>query len=109
MYGRAPGRMDFGALFSQHAWRPIRNCPGRYALAAGAVAVSPRELVSTAQSQEFRCAAARDPVIVTALPDGGLISYKRADGSFLHTLSTAEGFARKLAQLGITLDARVSG
>lgn len=30
-----------------------------------------------------------------------LISYARADGSYCHTLGTAEGFARKLAALGI--------
>jgi hypothetical protein len=35
--------------------------------------------------------------------DGGLISYARSDGSFVHTLATPEGFARKLAALGIDL------
>ena len=32
-----------------------------------------------------------------------MISYKRDDGSFLHTLNTEEGFERKLKQLGIDL------
>jgi len=41
--------------------------------------------------------------VVTPLVTGGLISYKRRDGTFLHTLNTAEGFARKLADLGIEL------
>ena len=31
---------------------------------------------------------ARDPVIVTPFEDGGLISYRKADGLFLHTLNT---------------------
>jgi len=44
---------------------------------------------------------ARDPVIVAAFEDGGLISYRQADGRFLHTLNTREGFERKLDQLGI--------
>ena len=48
-------------------------------------------------------AAARDPVHVAALDGGGLISYARPDGSWAHTLNTPEGFARKLAQLGIVL------
>jgi hypothetical protein len=39
---------------------------------------------------------------VAALRDGGgLISYARGDGSYLHTLNTPDGFARKLRQLGI--------
>ena len=44
---------------------------------------------------------AKDPVIVTPFEDGGLISYRKADGMFLHTLNTREGFERKLRQLGI--------
>jgi len=46
---------------------------------------------------------ARDTVLVAPLDRGGVISYQRADGSFVHTLNTPEGFARKLAQLGIIL------
>jgi hypothetical protein len=52
---------------------------------------------------EYLTDAARDAVLVAALDDGGLISYRRADGSFLHTLNTLEGFERKLSQLGINL------
>ena len=47
------------------------------------------------------CTAARDPVIVTPFDDGGMISYCKAQGLFLHTLNTREGFERKLRQLGI--------
>ena len=43
----------------------------------------------------------QDPVIVTPFDDGGLISYRKADGTFLHTLNTREGLERKLRQLGI--------
>ena len=50
---------------------------------------------------EHRCDTAKDPVIVTPFEDGGLISYRKADGMFLHTLNTREGFERKLRQLGI--------
>jgi hypothetical protein len=52
----------------------------------------------------FRVAGAPDEVLVARLDDGaGVISYRRADGTLLHTLGTAAGFARKLAQLGIEL------
>ncbi len=46
---------------------------------------------------------ARDAVVVTPLEGGGLISYKREDGTYRHTLNTPEGFARKLADLGIII------
>ena len=95
--------MDFDTLFAARRWHPIRNCPGRFALADGAVPNGPAALVADAHSQEFTVANARDPVVVTPLLVGGLISYKRRDGTFLHTLNTAEGFARKLADLGIDL------
>lgn len=51
---------------------------------------------------EFRVKAARDVVIVARFNDGGLISYRRDDGSFIHTLNTQAGFLRKLQQLGIS-------
>jgi len=55
------------------------------------------------EASEYRVEAAKDAVLVVELDDGGLISYRRADGSFLHTLNTTEGFRRKLTQLGIDL------
>ena len=71
-------------------------------LAAGPVATPPEEIVRGANdSSEHVSAAARDPVIVTAFDDGGLISYRKAEGMFLHTLNTREGLERKLRQLGI--------
>jgi hypothetical protein len=92
----------FEGIFERWAWRQIPNCPGRYAFSAGPVASPPEEIVpgATGGSQHV-CSIARDPVIVTPFEDGGLISYRRADGTFLHTLNTREGFERKLRQLGI--------
>ena len=93
--------MTFGALFDRWAWRPIPNCPGRYALSAGPVAAPPEDFVPGASGSEHVSVLARDSVIVTPFEDGGLISYRKADGKFLHTLNTREGFDRKLRQLGI--------
>jgi hypothetical protein len=94
--------MTFSALFDRWAWREIKNCPGRYGLAAGPVATPPEDMVPGAiGASEHVCGAARDPVIVTPFEDGGLISYRKANGTFLHTLNTREGFERKLRQLGI--------
>jgi hypothetical protein len=94
--------VTFSALFKRWPWRLIPNCPGRYVLAAGPVTTPPGEMVpGTNGGSEHLCATARDPVIVTPCEDGGLISYRKADGMFLHTLNTREGFDRKLHQLGI--------
>jgi hypothetical protein len=93
--------VTFAVLFDRWAWRPIPNCPGRYVLAAGPIATPPEDIVPGATGSEHVCATATDPVIVTPFDDGGLISYRKTDGMFLHTLNTREGFERKLRQLGI--------
>lgn len=95
------GPVTFSVLFERWAWRPIPNCPGRYVLAVGPIAVPPAEMVPGASGLEHMSVSARDAVIVTPFDDGGLISYRKADGRFLHTLNTREGFERKLHQLGI--------
>ncbi len=51
---------------------------------------------------EHLVAAANDPVMIAPLSDGGLISYRKADGTYIHTLNSREGFERKLQQLGIS-------
>ena len=64
--------------------------------------VAPQDLAGRdIEVREYRVPAARDTVVVARLADGGLISYRREDGSFVHTLNTPEGFERKLRQLGI--------
>ena len=95
--------MDFDCVYAARSWTPIRGCPGRYGLADGAVRESPESLLGGATPQEFRVAAARDTVVVVRFATGGLISYRRTDGTYVHTLNTDEGFARKLEQLGIQL------
>lgn len=61
-------------------------------------------LGSDCHAQPFMTDATKDRVFVVPLEDGGLISYARADGGMVHTLNTAEGFDRKLSQLGISLE-----
>ena len=96
------GHVTVSTLLEQWAWRAIPNCPGRYALKAGAIATPPEDIVpGSKRGSEYVSVSTRDPVIVTPLDDGGLISYRKADGTFLHTLNTREGLERKLRQLGI--------
>jgi hypothetical protein len=93
----------FDEMMTKWSWKPIRDCPGRYKLPAS-TDLAPEDLVGPeTEVKTFQVTAARDTVMVASLNDGGLISYKRADGSYLHTLNTAEGFKRKLRDLGIKL------
>jgi hypothetical protein len=96
--------MTFAELMGAWTWKPIRNCPGRYVLDHAASDLRPQEILGNeAEASEYRVPEAVDAVLVAELPGGGLISYRRDDGSYLHTLNTPEGFRRKLAQLGIDL------
>lgn len=98
--------MSFDEIVTRWTWTPIRNCPGRFVLADAHAALEPRRIVGPdVACATFDETTARDPVVVARLPGGGLISYRRPDGTFVHTLNTPDGFARKLAQLGIALDA----
>lgn len=89
-------------MFEELNWKPIRNCPGRFILRDAGNSLSPADILGAESSMsEHRVEAARDTVLVIKVEGGGLISYRRTDGSHLHTLNTPEGFGRKLAQLGI--------
>jgi hypothetical protein len=94
--------VTFDALMARFGWRPIPGCPGRFVL-RGQHGLSPADLLGGQEPKIFRVRAAPDPVLVAPLEGGGLISYARPDGRFVHTLNTEEGLARKLAQLGIEL------
>lgn len=94
---------SFDELFRERNWRPIRNCPGRFVLRGSDARLSPAEILGQTDCRvsEHRVESAPDTVLVAKIKGGGLISYRRADGSHLHTLNTPEGFERKLLQLGI--------
>lgn len=93
--------MSFKELLGRYPWRAIRNCPGRYSLAMECYSGPLEELVPGAAVREYRVDAARDSVAVVWFGDGGLISYRKGEGRYLHTLNDAEGLARKLEALGI--------
>ena len=90
---------------SRWPWRPIPNCPGRFVLSSGRCSLSPSEIApaSDAVITEYVIPATPDPVVVAEFDEGGLISYRKPDGSFIHTLNTSEGLDRKLRQLGIRM------
>lgn len=78
----------------------MRNCPGRYILGAPS-ALQPHDLVPGAAIREYEVPSAHDTVVVARFDGGGIISYKKPGGYYLHTLNTDEGLERKLQQLGI--------
>lgn len=96
--------MGFEELKSRYSWIPIRNCPGRFILRTDDRHLSPDNIADVEiEFSEFHVENAKDTVVVGKCGDFGLISYKKNDGTYLHTLNTVEGFERKLFQLGITL------
>jgi hypothetical protein len=96
--------MNFEELKSKWNWMPIRNCPGRFICRENNRNISPQDLIGVEiQFREFQSKNAKDTVIIGRFIDGGLISYRKNEGTYLHTLNTIDGFERKLSQLGIKL------
>jgi len=79
----------------------MRGCPGRYLLAGGPTALPPGELFGDLGFCEACSAQAQDRVLLVAVCGGGVISYAKENGSFVHTLGDDAGFARKLRALGL--------
>ena len=109
MLGLGDGRpalvspMTFDALKARWSWTPLHNCPGRYKLVNVRPDLPGEVLGADADLSEHTVKTAPDRVIVVRIDRGGLISYKRPDGTYLHTLNDPDGFARKLHELGIGL------
>jgi hypothetical protein len=102
--------LTFDELRVRFVWRPLRGCPGRLVLPAreeDAARLAPGELASggsaaASAGRSFRAPGAVDEVWIVELEGGGgLLSYRKPDGRFVHTLNTSEGLARKLAALGL--------
>ena len=88
-------------LQAELPWKPIRGCPGRLVL-VGLSERSIEELAGVTSPASVRTSKmARDPVVIVQLVDGGLISYVKPDGRYLHTLATPEAFERKVRQIGL--------
>lgn len=91
-------------LLNEYEWRQIPNCRGRFTMATQRPELGMADLMGDdCQPVEIRSAMAGDAILIVPLKDGGVISYRREDGTCLHTLNTPEGFRRKLKDLGIDL------
>jgi len=95
--------MTFAEIMRAFTWRPIAGCPGRFVLRSGDESLDISDITGgDTQVHEHNVEGARDTVCVVAIEGGGgLISYRKPTGRFVHTLNDAEGFSRKLTDLGI--------
>ena len=94
---------SYDRLRRDQDWVEIAGCPGRYRLLERESELSPSALTGgDGEVREHHLPVCPDTVLVMELPDGGLISYRQANGRYVHTLNTSEGFVRKLEQLGIS-------
>lgn len=90
------------SLTARYGARPIRGCPGRAVLRVES-SVRLRDLLDpTLPIHSYdELPSARDAVHVARLADGGVVSFRRPDGSWVHTVNTPEGFRRRLARFGL--------
>ena len=101
---RRLSKMTFDMVKGRSEWMPIRDRPGRFVLRGMPLTFSVSDLLGDGvDARQFQSPKAKDVVWVVCLEDGGMISYCRPTGTWLHTLNTKEGFRRKLKQLEISL------
>lgn len=101
--------MTIAEILRLGSCRPIRGCPGRWIL-SGNDSIDPGKLVGRdAEPRRFRRASVPDEIWVCGLEDGGLISYRKPDGRFVHTVCDPEGFRRKLEKLDVSREDFRSG
>jgi hypothetical protein len=93
--------VTFEELLARFPWRPMRGCPGRFGLVGGPIAAPPKQMFGDLGFREARSAQAPDRIFVATVRGGGIISYAKENGTFVHTLGDEAGFARKLHALGL--------
>ena len=101
------------ALWDYCEWKEIRNCPGRYTTRRRDLARWPPERLLAAalgaaapQTSLWRHSSSTSDAIhaVRFAGGGGLLTYARGDGAFVHTFNTESGLLRKIAALRVTPD-----
>lgn len=94
--------MDFDTLITKYTWNRIYGCPGRFILKHPDKKITIDELLNeTAIVNSFSQGSAKDEVLIVKLGACGIISYRKPDGVYIHTLNTEAGFNKKLDKLHI--------
>jgi len=100
--------VSFEFVFRKYDWQEIKNCPGRWILSGGATPTPPLEFLGMeGVPVEFHSPAVPDPVVMIPFPGGGMISFHRPDGRWIHTLNTVSGFKRKETALALNSTAKL--
>ncbi|KAH9130695.1 hypothetical protein LEN26_008279 [Aphanomyces euteiches] len=97
-------------LWEAWPWKMIPNCPGRYVVKKNKVlaAMPLEDVLATLTTKPKRVIETTsekpsDQVHVAVFADGGgVITYCKSNGAFVHTLNTQSGLERKLAGLGLS-------
>ncbi|CAF0927136.1 unnamed protein product [Adineta steineri] len=102
----------FMKLFTLYSWKEIKNCPGRYLLTKQdnehLRLISPSEILNNKISiQIFDSEICRDRIHIGKFIDGGLLSYEKSDGTFVHTLNNISGLTRKMNHLNVHFDNQI--
>jgi len=100
------GGAELERIYNLHGWKPLNGCDGRFVHRGAALAaLSLQELCQNwsvvACTPVIRCCEAADNLdaaeCVRFKGGGGLLTYIKSDGvTFVHTLNTESGLARKL-------------
>ena len=100
------------ALWRYCEWKEIRDCPGRYTVRRrrDLSRWPPERLLAAALGGNVppvslwrHRSGAKDAIhAVRFAGGGGLLTYARSDGTFVHTLNTESGLLRKIAALRVT-------
>lgn len=97
--------ISFASVLPRAPWRPIPGCSGRYVLRGLRLSLDD-VLGEPAEVEEHHVASTPDTILVVRFPGGGLLTFRKPDGTLVHTLNTEEGLARRLAKLGLPDEAR---
>ncbi|MBN1606774.1 MAG: hypothetical protein JW940_09075 [Polyangiaceae bacterium] len=100
----------FDAVHARWNWKAIPDCPGRYVLRGAASNLSIEQVAGEALAvHEVHATTTADTILVAPFEGGGLLSFRKPDGSIVHTLNTPEGLARRLALLELADPVRAPG
>jgi hypothetical protein len=119
-FGEKKGGLCHHMMLSLLPWREIKDCPGRYVLKkknGNYSQYAPTDFIYEVTRQNLNSYMVEgisskmdEKILLVPFPcQGGLLSYVKKDGSYVHTLNTPSGYRRKLEALGIPFEASNEG
>ena len=107
-------------MLSLLPWHEIKNCPGRFVLrkkGGNYSNLTPSEFIYEITNHRMKTyivdgfvSKMNEKILLIPFScQGGLLTYVKGDGSYVHTLNTPSGYKRKLEALGIPLEVTKDG